>query len=58
MTPSTLTPNQAKIVEQEMRRRYNRKNGNFAWDDASDDERKEYYNKSFESVCKKMNIFT
>ena len=53
---SHLTANQRKIVEQEVRRRYNRKHGDDAWDAASDDERAEYYNKSYESVCKKMNI--
>ena len=53
---SHLTTNQRKIVEQEVRRRYNRKYGNDAWDAASDDERAAYYNKSYESVCKKMNI--
>ncbi len=51
-----LTSNQARIVEQEIRRRYNKKNGEDAWDFASDDEKAEYYNKSFKSVCKKMNI--
>lgn len=50
------TVNQIRVIEQEIKRRFNKKNGAFAWDEASDDERAEYYNKSYANVCKKLGV--